>query len=461
MEYATCFWNTEEPARDMIEFCKGLLKENGKILIATNNKFSMKSYVGDTDECTNNAFDSITGYKNSKKEYKLGKNKIEEILKKCNLNHYKFLYLLPDYKLPNIIFSDEYLPSSSKINGYFPYYRDCSSIFFSEVDAFDNVIKENKEMFKFFANSYLIKVSQNEFEDDTKFISFNNYRKRKYRLMTKIKSETVEKTCTNNESEEHIKNIAKNINDLKNENIYILDKYEEEKIISKFENSKLVSQMISDNLDNKKYIVDLFKKYKNKILELSSEYQENQNNVFEKYDINVEKEKINSFRYLKNGYWDLIFKNCFIINDEFVFFDQEWMEEYLPVDFLVYRCVVNIEKLRSKIDKYNLFEELGIQENIELFKELDDKISKEIFDEKIFALYTKKHENPIYDNQNLKQDLEHEKNTVKELEKSIQNLSAEIYEKDAEISNLQNTLDAIYQSKKWKIISKFGKLLNK
>ena len=104
---------------------------------------------------------------------------------------------------------------------------------------------------------------------------------------------------------------------------------------------------------------------------------------------------------------------------------------------------------------------LGIQENIELFKELDDKISKEIFDEKIFALYTKKHENPIYDNQNLKQDLEHEKNTVKELEKSIQNLSAEIYEKDAEISNLQNTLDAIYQSKKWKIISKFGKLLNK
>ena len=461
LEYATCFWNTEEPARDMIEFCKGLLKENGKILIATNNKFSMKSYVGDTDECTNNAFDSITGYKNSKKEYKLGKNKIEEILKKCNLNHYKFLYLLPDYKLPNIIFSDEYLPSSSKINGYFPYYRDCSSIFFSEVDAFDNVIKENKEMFKFFANSYLIKVSQNEFEDDTKFISFNNYRKRKYRLMTKIKSETVEKTCTNNESEEHIKNIAKNINDLKNENIYILDKYEEEKIISKFENSKLVSQMISDNLDNKKYIVDLFKKYKNKILELSSEYQENQNNVFEKYDINVEKEKINSFRYLKNGYWDLIFKNCFIINDEFVFFDQEWMEEYLPVDFLVYRCVVNIEKLRSKIDKYNLFEELGIQENIELFKELDDKISKEIFDEKIFALYTKKHENPIYDNQNLKQDLEHEKNTVKELEKSIQNLSAEIYEKDAEISNLQNTLDAIYQSKKWKIISKFGKLLNK
>ena len=379
--------------------------------------------------------------------------------------YYKYkptnLIVFSDYKLPNIIFSDEYLPSSSKINGYFPYYRDCSSIFFSEVDAFDNVIKENKEMFKFFANSYLIKVSQNEFEDDTKFISFNNYRKRKYRLMTKIKSETVEKTCTNNESEEHIKNIAKNINDLKNENIYILDKYEEEKIISKFENSKLVSQMISDNLDNKKYIVDLFKKYKNKILELSSEYQENQNNVFEKYDINVEKEKINSFRYLKNGYWDLIFKNCFIINDEFVFFDQEWMEEYLPVDFLVYRCVVNIEKLRSKIDKYNLFEELGIQENIELFKELDDKISKEIFDEKIFALYTKKHENPIYDNQNLKQDLEHEKNTVKELEKSIQNLSAEIYEKDAEISNLQNTLDAIYQSKKWKIISKFGKLLNK
>ena len=77
------------------------------------------------------------------------KIKIEEILKNVGLNYYKFLYPLPNYKLPSLIFSDEYLPTSSKINGYFPCYHKESSIFFSEVDAYDTIIKEDNKMFPF------------------------------------------------------------------------------------------------------------------------------------------------------------------------------------------------------------------------------------------------------------------------------------------------------------------------
>ena len=168
LEYAQEIFNTENPALDMILYCKKMLKPNGKLLIATDNKFALKSYIGEKDECTGITFDSITGYKNSNKQYKLGKKKIENVLKEAGMNHYKFFYPLPDYKLPSLIFTDEYLPSSSKINGYFPYYMDSSSIFYSEVDAYDAIIKEDKKMFPFFANSYFIVVSQNEFKDDIK-----------------------------------------------------------------------------------------------------------------------------------------------------------------------------------------------------------------------------------------------------------------------------------------------------
>ena len=47
----------------------------------------------------------------------------------------------------------------------------------------------------------------------------------------------------------------------------------------------------------------------------------------------------------------MILKNCFIIDGECVFFDQEWVEKNVPVEFLVYRSIVNVEKLRNKIDK--------------------------------------------------------------------------------------------------------------
>ena len=461
LEYAQKFFDTENPAMDLINYCKNLLKEDGKLLIATNNKFALKSYVGDIDECTNNTFDSITGYKSSKKTYKLGKQEIENILINSGLSYYKFLYLLPDYKLPNIVFSYENLPSISKINSYFPYYKDDSFIFFSEVDSYDTIIRENKELFKFFANSYFIEASTTEFYNDTKYISFNNYRKKKYRLMTKIKKDVVEKTYTNLESEEHLKNMKLNIQNLQEEGIEILDKYDDGKIVSKFVNDKLVSQKISDNLDNREYIINLLKRYKEEIYSKSEQYAENKKTVFDKFLPEVDKEIIKKFHYLKNGFWDMIFKNCFLIEDKFVFFDQEWREENIPAEFLIYRCITNIEKLRNKIEEYNIYEEMEIKEYIDLFERLDNRISSEIFDSKIFELYTRKHVNPIYENAKLKEELNTEKSKSNELEKSISNLSNEIFQRNAEIENLKKSLNNIYESKSWKIIRKLNKLLNK
>lgn len=461
LEYAQNFFDTENPAKDLINYCKQLLQEDGKILIATNNKFALKSFVGDMDECTNNTFDAITGYKSSKKPYKLGKKQIEKILVDTGLNYYKFLYLLPDYKLPNIVFSDEYLPSSSKINGYFPYYKDESFVFFSEVDAYDTIIKEDKELFKFFANSYFIEASAIDFKNDTKYISFNNYRKKKYRLMTKIKEDVVEKTYTNPESKKHLENMKQNIQNIQEEGIEILDKYENGKIISKFIKDKLVSQKISDNLENKQYILDLLKRYKEEIYKISEEYDKNKKTVFDKFLPEIKKEEIKKFKYLKKGYWDMIFKNCFLIEDKFVFFDQEWKEENIPAEFLIYRCIINIEKLRCKIEEYNIYEEIGIKEYIELFEKLDNKISSEIFDSKIFELYTRKHINPIYENGKLKEELNMEKNKSSELEKSINNLSNEIFQKDTEIKKLRKSLNRIYESKSWRLLRGLNKLLNK
>lgn len=457
LEYAQCFFDDENPAEELIKYCKKHLKEDGKILIATDNKFAMKYYVGAEDDCTGNRFDSVTGYKNDK-AYKLGKYELERILNSAELYKSQFFYPLPDYKLTNSIFSDEYLPTSSKINGYFPYYNDYDEVLFSEVDAYDAIIKENKNMFPFFANSFLVEASKIDFENDTKYVGFNNYRKKKYRLMTKIRNEFVEKIATEPDSRVHLNNMKKNIDQLKKFDIRILDDYDSEKISSKYVDCKLVSQLVSDNLENKKYIIDLLKRYKNEILKLTHVYIEDEENIFTKYNIEVDKEVLQGFNYLENGYWDMIFKNCFLIDNNFVFFDQEWIEKNIPAEFLVYRCIVNIEKLREKIEQYDIYEELGISEYISLFEELDRHIFNEIFDKKIFELYTRKHKNPIYENAKLEANLNYSNDTIKELRKSIQNLSNEIFSKDIELNSLRKFKENVEENKGMKLIMKFSKM---
>lgn len=465
LEYAQIIFDTEAPALDLITYCKNLLKPDGKLLIATDNKFALKSYVGDIDKCTGITFDSITGYKSSRKTYKLGKKHIEDILNKIGLKYYKFFYPLPDYKLPSLIFTDEYLPSSSKINGYFPYYKENSSIFYSEVDAYDSIIKEDKKMFPFFANSYFIEASQIDFKNDTRYVSFNNYRKEEYQLMTKIKEKVVEKTSINVKSKKHINTMINNIQNLKNESIEILDEGEGDKVVSKFVNVKLASQLISDNVDKPEEILKILYKYKEEISKLSNPYNENEKTILEKYIPNIDKNILHKFQYLKNGYWDMILKNCFIIDDKCIFFDQEWIEENVPMEFLIYRSIVNIEKIRNKIEEYELYGKMQIKEFIPIFEQLDHKITEQIIDKEIFSFYQRKYKNPIYDNYTLQEEigrLKKEKEDITrdriELEKSKKQLETEIFGYKDDIEKLKLEINSIYQSKSWKVARKLSKI---
>lgn len=482
LEIAPKLFDVDNPAFELVRLCRTLLKEDGKLLIATDNKFALKAYVGEIDECTGITFDSITGYKSSKKTYKLGKNQIENILNEAGLNYYKFLYPLPDYKLASLIFSDEYLPSSSKINGYFPYYTENSSVFFSEVDAYDAIIKENKKMFPFFANSYFIEASQVEVKNDTKFVSFNNYRKEEYQLMTKIKEGVVEKSSINEKSKNHIQNMIQNVQNLRNEQVEIIDYEKDGKIESAFMKQKLASQIISDNVNDENEILNILNKYKETIFCLSMPYDEKEETVFEKYNMKIDDNILKKFNYLKNGYWDMILKNCFIIDNKCVFFDQEWIEKNVPAEFLIYRSIVNIEKLRDKIEEYDLYEKIGIKEFIPIFEELDGKITEQIIDKKIFSFYTRKYKNPIYDNYKLQDDFkevserneelvqinrelveqnEQLKGIKEKMENTQRELNTNLEEKNKKTEELSKELDDIYQSKTWEFSQKLAKIKRK
>lgn len=85
---------------------KSVLKANGKLLIATDNRFGMKYLAGVKNPKTGQLYDLVDGYE---KTY-LSKLEWSNLLNKAGFEKLSFKYPYPDYKFCNQIFSDSYLP---------------------------------------------------------------------------------------------------------------------------------------------------------------------------------------------------------------------------------------------------------------------------------------------------------------------------------------------------------------
>ena len=157
LEYAPLYTNSKNPFVDFLSYIKQFLKPDGIILIAIENKLGMKYFAGAPEDHTNIKYDGIMGYSNKESVQTFGKKEMQELLKSVGLKNTKFYYPLPDYKLPNIVFSDEYLPDENTINNYNIYYYEGTQIEFDEKKAYAETIKNG--VFDIFSNSFFVEAS--------------------------------------------------------------------------------------------------------------------------------------------------------------------------------------------------------------------------------------------------------------------------------------------------------------
>lgn len=158
LEYAGKFTKGQNPFYTFLNQIKQYLKEDGKLLLAIENKFGLKYWAGAKEDHTGKYFDSIENYPEDKSVQTFGKYEIEQMLKNVGFNQLNFYYPMPDYKLPNIIYSDSFLPSTDSLfDIYSPNFDNERYVLFNEREVFKNIIA-NKQ-FPFFANSFLIEAS--------------------------------------------------------------------------------------------------------------------------------------------------------------------------------------------------------------------------------------------------------------------------------------------------------------
>lgn len=110
--------------------------------------------------------------------------------------------------------------------------------------------------------------------------------------------------------------------------------------------------------------------------------------VFAKYNIPIADSLLTDLHFVNNGLWDMTFKNCFYIENEFYFFDQEWNEPNLPIEFILYRSILYTISLRRYINIEILFEKYGLTKYKAIFEKLDDALQEKIRSEKIWEYYS-------------------------------------------------------------------------
>lgn len=363
------------------EICNNMNK-NQRIILLLENKLALKN-VCQEDELYND---------NKKKLY--NKKEIEKLLDSYGLKFRKFYYVLPDIETANVIFTDEFLPTKESISRNIGLYNE-TTIKNDENKLFIDLIEQDNSLFKVFANCFIIECSCEPFDGNgIKFVSFSNMRKEEYRIQTIIKEDIVYKKAFNQIAEKHIENIKSNIDILNSLSIKTLDSYENNKIMSKYqENEKTLYLIINEKikLKQEKEVIEILKQFFD-FLKQKLAVTEKENNIFDRLNIEYKKENIENLTFVKYGFWDMIFQNVFYINNEFCVYDQEWIEEIMPLEFIIYRSYAYSEEIKEFLDEKNILTNFGLtKENIELFKRLDIKLQEKIRND----IFWKYHNNKV------------------------------------------------------------------
>ena len=153
-EYGRYYIESDNPYVDFLKMVKAMLSDNGRLVIAIENRLGLKYFAGCTEDHSGKLFDGLEGYRDGGHAETFSKKELRAMLKASGFKNEQFYYPYPDYKLPLSIYSDEYLPKVGELSNNLNNFDRQRLIVFDEEKAFDSVIEAG--LFGELSNSFLI-----------------------------------------------------------------------------------------------------------------------------------------------------------------------------------------------------------------------------------------------------------------------------------------------------------------
>ena len=317
-----------------------LLTNCGKLLIMARNKLAVSRFCG-------NVYDVA----------KFSKNDYENMLRNAGF-FANFFSVFPNLSAAQLIYSDNYLPNESMQVRYLPAYDDTSKIFYRENALCDDLIKNNA--LHQFANAFFIECSKTQSYNDLKFVTISFKRNAKRSFVTRGFSDRVEKIAWFDEGVASLVALADNQKYIKEHGINVVDYELKDNVLScEYIDAPILTKYLTElAYTDKNQFFTLLDGFYNLVCK-SSEVIEN--GVFGPV--------------LKKGFIDLVPLNVFYRDGKFVVFDQEFVQENVPVALIMYRCILilfeKIEIAESLVTDKELFDRYGISKNKDALSKME------------------------------------------------------------------------------------------
>lgn len=427
----------------------GLLKEDGILLLAADNRLGLQYFCGARESHGGKPFEGIAHYPDGTRGYSFSREELKEVIEKAGLAA-QFYYPLPDYKLPQLIYSDDYLPEQNLKERLIPYYLNHNSLVAVEQELYQDVVENG--VFPFFANSFFVECHLCVGEDTQKSgyrtnpademqgnagrilagrqdqvvyaaVSTDRGRERGY-ATTIHKNGIVKKTPLYPEGKENAEKLYNSIEDLKRHRIPVVehtlrpDGSLELPFVSWPTLSNYIKEIIKT--DQEEFLLILDRIYEN-ILKASSQVEAGENALLENTDCRVQSADSSEGPYtesngkpggesctepcesqavqldfgpiLQKAYMELIPLNCFYNPDtkEFLYFDQEFVRENYPAKYVLFRAIHYIYCFTPNAEQYYPIQKLivkyGMEDTWDIYMQEEQRFLDEVRNHKKYRQF--------------------------------------------------------------------------
>lgn len=407
LKYADLYFKGGSPMLDMLQYLKNLLKEQGVLLAAIENRYGVKYFSGAREEHDGLLFSRLEGYPDRHSARTFGKKTIEKLFASAGFARAEFYYPYPDHKMPSSIFSDYGQEFYAYLFEDFQNYGEYLYKALNEANVLAGAAEDG--LFPLLSNSFLVEARLREANGRPRMLyaKISSQRNPRYSIRTEIWNmggkRKVRKIALNEETTENLRAIKK-----RNDEFFSGFKQfcypEMEPVPSGLEIEYLRGVSYSDKLVNAcdrndcGLYFEIWEKYKQII------------STFVREDIDTGQCGMKEATFLTGYRGALVYPaliellpgNIMEADGKTYIIDQEWAFDMpIPVTYLVWRAVV------SQYDKYSnripfsqsgLFERLGLSaDDIILSKKLNDVFNREIYGPFSMSEIKQKYAKPVPD----------------------------------------------------------------
>ncbi len=409
------------------------LKPDGKLIIAVDNSLAAGRLSGRAAETY------------TRKGYSLAE--FRTILESAGLKYSSMLYPAPDYRFTNVIFSDRQLPDSESIKRRLIYFPSDPTATFSENAYLRRLIEADRNSYPLVADAFLVEASRSEAPKTPKLVCFSVYRKPEYQVFTIVSDENAYKYAAVPEAYPHIESVGRNISELAENDIETPDSYSDHVVTSRICEGEpfdmhLLAEYRRDGISALKKAADDF------FAAVSDACGEggNTDTIFDRFSVELTDEQRAELHFLKRGYMDMIFQNCFVEDGRCVFYDQEWRFDNTPLEYVIFRALTNSEAILETVSE-DLFELFGISAYLPLFEELNRAFADEVYSDFYKKWYAVRRVSPDKRIGALQAQLDTAESDKETLRQSNESLRKDIYTAEETIIGLRSELKAIENKK--------------